>query len=58
VPKGEKITLLMDNLKIYEVFAFYKTLESVEAKSLLGRFEFVYIPKHVEMELHVLNEKC
>ena len=44
--------------------ALYERYEPVEAKRILDRFEFVFIPKHgswldmAEIELNVLNNQC
>jgi hypothetical protein len=54
----------MDNFKTHAPSAFYETFEPAEARSILGRFEFVFTPKHgswlnmAEIELHVLNGQC
>lgn len=63
-PGAEKITLVMDNFKTHAPSAFYETFEPAEARRILGRFEFVFTPKHgswlnmAEIELHVLNGQC
>jgi hypothetical protein len=54
----------MDNFGTYTIGAFYETFSPPEAKRLIERFEFVFIPQHgswlnmAEIELHVLNAQC
>ena len=63
-PDAKKITLVMDNYKTHSLGAFYETFEPAEAKRLIDRFEFIFMPKHgswlnmAEIELHVLNSQC
>ena len=40
-PKGDKIRIVLDNLKVYTSEATRKYLATVS-----GRFEFVFTPKH------------
>ena len=61
---AEKITLVMDNLNTHVPGSLYETFQPDKAKAILGRFEFVYTPKHgswlnmAEIELNVLTGQC
>ncbi len=61
---AKKITLVMDNLNTHTPGSLYETFAPQEAKSIWGRFEFVYTPKHgswlnmAEIELNVLTGQC
>ena len=43
---AEKITLVMDNLNTHTAGSLYEAFLPEQAKSLWGRFEFIYTPKH------------
>ena len=61
---AKKITLVMDNLNTHKAGSLYEAFEPEEAKSLWGKFDFVFTPKHgswlnmAEIELNVLNGQC
>jgi len=61
---AEKITLVMDNLNTHTAGSLYEAFLPEQAKSLWGRFEFIYTPKHgswlnmAEIELNVLTRQC
>jgi hypothetical protein len=63
-PGVKKITIVMDNFKTHTLGSFYEVFAPQEAKRLIGRFEFVFTPKHgswlnmAEIELHSLNTQC
>jgi hypothetical protein len=60
----KKITLVMDNYNTHTPGSLYDTFLPAKAKALLGRFEFVFTPKHgswlnmAEIELNVLTGQC
>ena len=45
-PHAEKITLVQDNLSAHKPYAMYELFEPERAKTILGKIEFVYTPKH------------
>jgi len=63
-PQAEKIVVVMDNLNTHTPAAFYQVFEPGEARRLVERFEFHYIPKHgswlnmAEIELSALVRQC
>jgi transposase len=63
-PKAERIRVVLDNLSIHSVGALYQAFPPVEARRLLRRLEFHYVPKHaswlnmVEIEIGVLRSQC
>ena len=63
-PEAEKIIVVLDNLNTHTPAAFYLAFEPDEAKRLVNRFEFHFMPKHgswlnmAEIELSVLSQQC
>jgi hypothetical protein len=63
-PKAELIRVVLDNLSTHSVGAFYQAFPAEEARRLLRRIEFHYVPKHaswlnmVEIEIGVLAGQC
>jgi transposase len=63
-PKAERIRVVLDNLSTHSVGALYQAFPAPEARRLLCRLEFHYVPKHaswlnmVEIEIGVLAAQC
>jgi hypothetical protein len=63
-PKAERIRVVLDNLSTHTAGAFYQAFPADEARRLLRRIEFHYVPKHaswlnmVEIEIGVLAGQC
>src|SRR2546425_7110918 len=63
-PKAERIRVVLDNLSTHSAGALYQTLPACEARRVLRRLEFHYVPKHaswlnmVEIEIGVLRSQC
>jgi transposase len=63
-PKAERIRVVLDNLSTHSVGALYQAFPAPEARRLLRRLEFHYVPKHaswlnmVEIEIGVLAAQC
>jgi transposase len=63
-PRAEVIRLVLDNLSTHTAAALYDTFEPAEARRILRRLEFHYVPKHaswlnmVEIEIGVLKQQC
>ena len=63
-PKAERIRVVLDNLSTHSVGALYQAFPPDEARRLLRRLEFHYVPKHaswlnmVEIEIGVLRGQC
>jgi hypothetical protein len=63
-PKAERIRVVLDNLSTHSAGALYQTFPPDEARRLMRRFEFHYVPKHaswlnmVEIEIGVLAGQC
>ncbi|MGH8515627.1 MAG: transposase, partial [Gammaproteobacteria bacterium] len=63
-PKGERIRVVLDNLSTHSAGALYQALPAPEARRVLRRLEFHYVPKHaswlnmVEIEIGVLRSQC
>ena len=63
-PHADLITLLQDNLNIPAKASLDQAFPAPEARRLVQRFEWVYIPKHgswldlAESELAVLSTQC
>jgi transposase len=59
-PKAERIQVVLDNLSTHSAGALYQTFPADEARRVLRRLEFHYVPKHaswlnmVEIEIGVL----
>lgn len=63
-PDAERIRLVLDNLNTHRRAALYETFPPDEARRILRRLEFNYVPKHaswlnmVEIEIGVLSRQC
>jgi transposase len=63
-PKAERIRVVLDNLSTHSAGALYRTFPADEARRVLRRLEFHYVPKHaswlnmVEIEIGVLAGQC
>jgi len=63
-PKAERIRVVLDNLSTHSVGALYQTFAADEARRILRRLEFHFVPKHaswlnmVEIEIGVLASQC
>src|SRR5439155_6387339 len=63
-PKAERIRVVLDNLSTHSAGALYQAFPPAEARRLLRRLEFHYVPKHAswlnmaEIELSVLSGQC
>lgn len=63
-PEAECIRIVLDNLSTHSAAALYDTFEPAEARRILRRLEFHYVPKHaswlnmVEIEIGVLKQQC
>src|SRR5467141_3767114 len=63
-PAAERIRVVLDNLSTHSLGALYQTFPAKEARRVLRRLEFHYVPKHaswlnmVEIEIGVLRSQC
>src|SRR6202046_4966881 len=63
-PEAERIRVVLDNLSTHSVGALYQRFPADEARRVLRRLEFHYVPKHaswlnmVEIEIGVLASQC
>jgi transposase len=63
-PEAERIRVVLDNLSTHTAGALYQAFPACEARRLLQRLEFHYVPKHaswlnmVEIEIGVLRGQC
>ena len=63
-PGAERIRVVLDNLSTHSAVALYQTFPADEARRVLRRLEFHYVPKHaswlnmVEIEIGVLARQC
>src|SRR3982074_1475670 len=63
-PRAERIRLVLDNLSTHSAGALYQAFPADEARRVLRRLEFHYVPKHaswlnmVEIEIGVLASQC
>jgi transposase len=63
-PEAEKIRVVLDNLSTHTQGALYQAFCPEEARRILRRLEFHYVPKHaswlnlVEIEIGVLVSQC
>jgi transposase len=63
-PEAECVRVVLDNLSTHSAAALYDTFEPAEARRILCRLEFHYVPKHaswlnmVEIEIGVLKQQC
>jgi transposase len=63
-PKADRIRVVLDNLSTHSAGALYQAFPAPEARRVLRRLEFHYVPKHaswlnmVEIEIGVLAAQC
>ena len=63
-PRAERIRVVLDNLSTHSIGALYQAFPPGEARRLLRRLEFHFVPKHaswlnmVEIEIGVLRSQC
>ena len=63
-PQAERIRVVLDNLSTHFPGSLYQTFPPCEARRVLRRLEFHYVPKHaswlnmVEIEIGVLRRQC
>jgi transposase len=63
-PGAERIRVVLDNLSTHSAGALYQTFPADEARRVLRRLEFHYVPKHaswlnmVEIEIGILASQC
>ena len=63
-PAAEKIRVVLDNLSTHSAGALYQAFSPDQARRILRRLEFHYVPKHaswlnmVEIEIGVLSGQC
>ena len=63
-PEAERIRVVLDNLSTHSAGALYQTFPACEARRVLRRLEFHFVPKHaswlnmVEIEIGVLATQC
>jgi transposase len=63
-PDAERIRVVLDNLSTHSAGALYQSFPAEEARRVLRRLEFHYVPKHaswlnmVEIEIGVLAGQC
>lgn len=63
-PEAERIRVVLDNLSTHSASSLYQSFPPCEARRVLRRLEFHYVPKHaswlnmVEIEIGVLRSQC
>lgn len=63
-PEARQIRVVLDNLSTHAPAALYETFPPAEARRILRRLEFHFVPKHaswlnmVEIEIGVLRAQC
>ena len=63
-PQADSLRVVLDNLSTHSAGALYEAFPAPEARRLLRRLEFHYVPKHaswlnmVEIEIGVLRGQC
>jgi transposase len=63
-PQAKQIRVVLDNLSTHKAAALYDTFPPAEARRILKKLEFHYVPKHaswlnmVEIEIGVLKQQC
>jgi len=63
-PEVQTIRVVLDNFSTHKASALYEAFPPAEARAILRRLEFHYVPKHasrlnmVEIEIGVLVKKC
>ena len=63
-PRARRIRIVLDNLSSHSEAALYRTFPAPEARRILSKVEFHFVPKHaswlnmVEIEIGVLKGQC
>src|SRR5206468_1898836 len=63
-PSAERIRVVLDNLSSHSMGALYEAFAPAEARRILSKLEFHFVPKHaswlnmVEIEIGVLKSQC
>jgi hypothetical protein len=63
-PEASYIRVVLDNLSAHSASALYQTFPAEEARRILRKIEFHFVPKHaswlnmVEIEIGVLKGQC
>ncbi|RYZ39483.1 MAG: hypothetical protein EOO71_20030 [Myxococcaceae bacterium] len=63
-PDAMQVRVVLDNLSTHSAAALYETFPPEEARRLLRRLEFHFVPKHaswlnmVEIEISILTRQC
>src|SRR5467141_2633990 len=63
-PKADRIRVLLDNLSTHSAAALYQAFPAPQARRVLRRWQFHFVPKHaswlnmVEIEIGVLRTQC
>lgn len=63
-PDAQTIRVVLDNLSTHKAAAIYEAFPPAQARAILSRLEFHYVPKHaswlnmVEIEISVLVRQC
>jgi len=63
-PEAERVRVVLDNLSTHSAGSLYQAFPPCEARRVLRRLEFHYVPKHaswlnmVEIEIGVLRSQC
>ena len=63
-PAANRIRVVLDNLSTHSEAAIYRTFPADEARRILRRIEFHFVPKHaswlnmVEIEIGVMKKQC
>lgn len=63
-PDAQITRLVLDNLSTHKAAALYEAFPPAQARAILRRLEFHYVPKHaswlnmVEIEIGVLVRQC
>jgi transposase len=63
-PEADRIRVILDNLSTHSAGSLYQSFPPCEARRVLRRLEFHYVPKHaswlnmVEIEIGVLRSQC
>lgn len=63
-PDAKRIRVVLDNLSTHREAALYRTFPAAEARRILRRIDFHFVPKHaswlnmVEIEIGVMKKQC
>lgn len=63
-PEAQRIRVVLDNLSTHSASSLYHAFPACEARRVLRRIEFHYVPRHaswlnmVEIEIGVLRSQC